>query len=155
MSIVIKIRRTGFDIQLNRVAVATHGLPKASRQIVLASTLVLGMAPVLHPAHASESAVLQLHPTPEDARAGLWTSMLLTRHHYKPTKLDDAMSEKIFDRYVHALDGVSEYFTQTDIDNFVPGRTKLDDALSNENLKFPFLMFNRFAERVAERYCWR
>jgi hypothetical protein len=36
--------------------------------------------------------------------------------HYKPVPLDDAMSEKIFDRYFKSLDAEKLFFTQADID---------------------------------------
>jgi carboxyl-terminal processing protease len=42
------------------------------------------------------------------------------RYHYKATPLDDAMSEKIFDRYFKSLDSEKMFFTQADIDQFAP-----------------------------------
>ena len=47
----------------------------------------------------------QLKPIPAQTQAALWASRLLGRYHYKATPLDDAMSEKIFDKYFESLDG--------------------------------------------------
>jgi carboxyl-terminal processing protease len=49
--------------------------------------------------------------------------------HYKPVPLDDAMSEKIFDRYFKSLDAEKLFFTQADIDQYAIVRTRLDDAI--------------------------
>lgn len=116
--------------------------------------LALTAAQALHVAQASEALVPQLQPTASDTSAALWTSMLLSRHHYTPTNLDDAMSGKIFDRFLLSIDADSAFFTQADIDNFSASRTKLDDAIKNENLNIPFLIFNRFAQRATERYSY-
>jgi carboxyl-terminal processing protease len=43
-------------------------------------------------------AATQLKPIPAQTQAALWASRLLGRYHYKATPLDDAMSEKIFDK---------------------------------------------------------
>ena len=93
----------------------------------------------------------QLKPVAEQTQAALWASRVLSRYHYKAVPLDDAMSEKIFDRYFKALDGEKLYFVQGDIDQFTQMRTKLDDAINNENLSVPFAIYNLYQQRFAER----
>ena len=61
------------------------------------------------------------------------------------------MSEKIFDRYLKALDPERLFFTQADIDSFADARTRLDDAILRGNLSAPFAMFQRYEQRVTER----
>ncbi|MEO6076304.1 MAG: tail-specific protease, partial [Dokdonella sp.] len=63
-----------------------------------------------------------LTPTKDQGEAGLWASRYLSRFHYKPLPLDDAMSEKIFDGYLDSLDGERLFFTQADINKFKPAR---------------------------------
>jgi carboxyl-terminal processing protease len=104
------------------------------------------------PAAAAASAqVTQLKPSVAQTQAALWASRVLARYHYKAMPLDDALSAKIFDAYFKALDSEKLYFTQADIDQFAPGRTKLDDAINNEDLTLPFQIFNTYEQRFSDR----
>lgn len=93
----------------------------------------------------------QLKPIAAQTQAALWASRLLGRYHYKAMPLDDAMSEKIFDKYFESLDGEKLFFTQADIEQFSPVRTKLDDAINNENLSIPFAIYGVYQQRFSER----
>ncbi len=96
----------------------------------------------------------QLKPIAAQTQAALWASRLLGRYHYKATPLDDAMSEKIFDKYFESLDGEKLFFTQADIEQFAPVRTKLDDAINNENLSIPFAIYGVYQQRFSERIAY-
>ena len=96
----------------------------------------------------------QLKPLAAQTQAALWASRVLARYHYKATPLDDALSEKIFDRYFKSLDSEKLYFVQADIDRFAPFRSKLDDAINNENLTLPFDVYNLYTQRFAERMAY-
>src|SRR5690242_4034694 len=67
---------------------------------------------------ALESAPPVLAPLQQQAQAAKLTAQILSRYHYKPMPLDNALSEKIFDRYLKALDPEKVFFTQADIDRF-------------------------------------
>ncbi|NML27937.1 carboxy terminal-processing peptidase [Zoogloea dura] len=94
----------------------------------------------------------RLAPTVEQAQAAYLGSMFLSRYHYAVRPLDDALSSEIFDRYLKSLDPERLYFTQADIDGFADLRTRLDDAILQSDLQAPFALFQRFDERVAERF---
>jgi carboxyl-terminal processing protease len=96
----------------------------------------------------------QLKPLAAQTQAALWASRVLARYHYKATPLDDALSEKIFDRYFKSLDSEKLYFVQSDIDQFAPMRSKLDDAINNENLTLPFAVYNLYTQRFSERMAY-
>jgi carboxyl-terminal processing protease len=93
----------------------------------------------------------QMKPIAAQTQAALWASRVLGRYHYKATPLDDAMSQKIFDNYFETLDSEKLYFTQADIDRFAPMRTRLDDAINNEDLTMPFTVYNLYQQRFADR----
>jgi carboxyl-terminal processing protease len=93
----------------------------------------------------------QMKPIAAQTQAALWASRVMARYHYKALPLDDAMSEKIFDKYFEGLDGEKLYFVQGDIDQFAVARTKLDDAINNENLTLPFAIYNLYQQRFNER----
>lgn len=100
---------------------------------------------------SATTAAPRLAPTQEQAQTAYLSAQLLGRYHYKSVPLDDALSEKIFDRYLKALDPERLFFTQADVDSFAEARTRLDDAIQRGNLDIPFLMFQRFEARSIER----
>jgi len=93
----------------------------------------------------------RLAPTAEQVQTAYLSAQIISRYHYKAPPLDDALSEKIFDRYLKALDPERLFFTQADIDGFGAHRTALDDAILRGNLSAPFAMFQRYEQRVIER----
>ena len=50
-------------------------------------------------------------------------------------------------RYFKSLDSEKLYFVQGDIDQFAPMRSKLDDAINNEDLTLPFQIYNLYQQR--------
>lgn len=96
-------------------------------------------------------AIPPLKPLQEQSQAAHISAEVLTRYHYKPVKLDNVSSSKIFDNYLKSLDGQKIFFLQADIDQFASARTKLDDAILNEDLTIPFAIFNLYQQRVVER----
>jgi carboxyl-terminal processing protease len=106
------------------------------------------------PESAATAAAPVLKPTPTQEQAAIWATRFLTRFHYKPMPLDDAMSEKIFSRYLESLDADKLFFTAADIERFDAGRDKLDDAIYDRDLTLPFAIFNVYEQRVAERVAY-
>jgi len=95
-----------------------------------------------------------LKPTQQQAAAAHLTARIIGEHHYKPVAFDDGLSQKVFDAYLKALDPEKMFFIQADIDQWKDARTKLDDAVMNENLELPFEIFNLYAKRSAERFSY-
>ncbi|MEO8857171.1 MAG: carboxy terminal-processing peptidase [Burkholderiaceae bacterium] len=115
--------------------------------------LVLALAAAMQVAtvNAEVSCPPALKPVVQEAKAAHLAAEVLTRYHYKATPLNDALSSKMFDRYLKALDPEKLYFLQSDIDRLGVDRTKLDDAILTEDLRVPFEIFNRYECRAAER----
>jgi carboxyl-terminal processing protease len=93
----------------------------------------------------------QIKPLAQQTQAALWASRVLSRYHYKPMPLDDALSEKIFDRYFKSLDAERLFFLQNDLEQFAGVRARLDDAIIGENLVAPFAIYNLYQQRFDER----
>lgn len=108
-----------------------------------------GATPDAGPAFAPD-----LQPLRQQARAARVAAEVLTRYHYKSMPLDDAMSEKIFDQYIKALDGEKLFFIQVDVDQLGTYRTRLDNAILEDNLAAPFAIFNLYTRRLAERFAY-
>lgn len=95
-----------------------------------------------------------LKPLRQQPVAARMAAKIIEEHHYKPVPLDDALSEKIFNAYLKSLDSEKMFFIQSDIDKLQEARTKLDDAVLNDELDLPFAMFNLYAKRAAERFAY-
>ncbi len=79
------------------------------------------------------------------------TLYLLRFGHYLPKDLDDDYSSRIFDSYLKTLDPNKVYFTQADISEFEPYRTKLDDLIKKRDAEIAFDIFKLFRKRMSER----
>jgi carboxyl-terminal processing protease len=103
---------------------------------------------------AAQANAAQLKPTAAQTQAALWASRVLARYHYKAMPLDDAMSAKIYDNYFKTLDSEKLYFTQADVEQFAPARTRFDDAINNEDLTLPFQIYNMYQQRFNDRMAY-
>ena len=113
---------------------------------------LLAWAACLVPLVALAQPVAELKAAPHEARAARIAAELLSRFHYAPVPLDDALSGKVFDRYLKSLDGEKLVFVQSDVDAMTAYRARLDDAILKEDLAIPFAMFNLYLRRVGERF---
>ncbi|MCO7187981.1 MULTISPECIES: carboxy terminal-processing peptidase [unclassified Pseudoalteromonas] len=93
-----------------------------------------------------------LEPEIQHATATKRVTSKFTREHYKRFKLDDALSEQIFDRYIENLDYNKSLFLQSDIDKYAGYKKQFDDALKKGKLDFAFAMFNDSMQRRYERF---
>jgi len=121
--------------------------------LLIVALTALASAPAFAKPEPNAAAPL-LKATPSQAEAAVWATRFLTRFHYKPAPLDDAMSEQIFKRYLDALDGDKLFFTQGDVDRFGRYKDKLDDAIYDKDLSAPFAIFNIYEQRVGERVAY-
>lgn len=106
---------------------------------------------IVQPAYAEVAPTPVLAPQQEQAQAALLSAQFLEKFGYRPVKLDDALSERIMDRFIKALDPDRMLFLQADIDKFTADRASIDDAIEKQDLTIPFSIFNTYEQRVAER----
>ncbi len=103
-------------------------------------------------AHALEvSSPAILKPSPEQMQAANLTAEFLTRFHYRPIPLDDALSVRIMNRFIDSLDPDRLIFLQADVDKFLTGSKEIDDAIERQDLTVPFSIFNTYQMRIIER----
>jgi carboxyl-terminal processing protease len=60
----------------------------------------------------------------------------LEQLHFEPVKVDDALSEKLFDLYLGRIDGDRRFLTKEDVSKLEPFRKQLDNELSEGRLEF-------------------
>jgi carboxyl-terminal processing protease len=125
---------------------------KKNLLLVLLTLAISGAATANTPDASSKTApppVLQ--PLPQETQAAYLSAEVLSHYHYKTMPLDNAMSEKIFDRYLKSLDGEKLFFTQADIDRIQPYKLKMSDAVAKGELAAPFAIYNLYEQRANER----
>ncbi len=114
--------------------------------------LFLFLAIIASPSNAFEAgSPPELKPLPQQVQAARLTAEFLSRFHYKPVPLDDALSVKIMNRYIDSLDPDRLIFLQSDIDSFKTSSKEIDDAIDQEDLSIPFAIFNIYGQRVVDR----
>ncbi len=92
-----------------------------------------------------------VQPTKYMSNEDVYITTILQRYHYRKFKLDDSLSNVIFDRYLKTLDNSKSYFYASDIANFSKYKYQLDDNIKDGDLNPAFQLFNVFKERVNER----
>ncbi|OCJ04016.1 tail-specific protease [Rhizobium sp. AC27/96] len=109
----------------------------------------LAIAPSAYALEAGSPPVLT--PLPQQGQAAHLSAQFLTRFHYRPVPLDDALSVRVMNRFIKSLDPDRVLFVQADIDKFMTVSTKIDDAINQEDLQIPFSIFNLYEQRVVDR----
>ena len=71
----------------------------------------------------------------------------LTIRHYQPQKMDDKLSDRIFNLYLERLDFNKRYLLQEDVDKFSKYQLDIDDQLKAKNFEF----FNLSSELIHKR----
>ncbi|NKJ09751.1 carboxyl-terminal processing protease [Rhizobium sp. SG741] len=111
--------------------------------------MFLAIAPSAYALETGSPPVLA--PLEQQAQAAHLSAQFLTRFHYKPVPLDDALSARIMNRFIKSLDPDRVLFLKADIDKFMADSTKIDDAINREDLQIPFTIFNVYEQRVVDR----
>lgn len=96
--------------------------------------------------------IISPQPTEQHEISAKRVTARLTQSHYHKFSLDDAFSEKIFNRYIDWLDPAHNTFLQSDIDELrTKYATKLDESLYEGKLDIAFEMHNLLIKRRYER----
>ncbi|KZN57176.1 carboxy-terminal protease [Pseudoalteromonas luteoviolacea CPMOR-2] len=100
----------------------------------------------------TEKDIPVLKPEIQHATATKRVTSKFTREHYKRFKLNETLSEEIFDRFVENIDYNKSLFLQSEVDTFERHKAKFDEALVSGKLNFAFEMFNESMKRRFERF---
>lgn len=88
----------------------------------------------------------------QHAAASKRITNLFTRSHYKNFQFNDALSQKVFERYFENIDYNKSVFLASDIQEFMGFKNRFDDALASGNLKVAFRIYNLGMKRRFERF---
>lgn len=108
--------------------------------------------------NSTRTATHSVGPGPNDGHIAFITAAMLQHVHYLHHRLDDAISEKFFDRYLETLDPQHLHFTQEDITEFERYRDRLDNLTITRKREADttpaYEVFNRFVERLSQRVAY-
>jgi carboxyl-terminal processing protease len=139
---------------LNPVLQAHAAKSKATIPLILrwdrAALLALALVGILFASHGF--AAVAYTKTQSETAIDL-VNKLETRH-YSKREFDDGLSSQLFDAYFRGLDPSHLFLLQSDIDEFEPQRTKLDNDFKAGNLDTGFKIFNRYQQRLEARLEW-
>lgn len=76
--------------------------------------------------------------------------MLVEQAHILHPKFDDEVSAHGFEIFLKNVDPMKSYFLASDIEEFKPFETKLDDLLKVSNIKFAYVAYKRYLERLEQ-----
>ncbi len=82
-----------------------------------------------------------------------YVASILERHHYSRAEIDDVIGGRWLSSYIDRLDPSRRIFLQSDVDEFLPASTRIDDDITTRrpDLDFPLEIHARFQERLTER----
>ncbi|NMP31437.1 carboxy terminal-processing peptidase [Thalassotalea sp. M1531] len=93
-----------------------------------------------------------LEPESQHATASKRITAQFTRAHYKQVKIDDLLSEQIFDRYIKQLDYAKNVFLASDVQGFEKYRDDFDQVIARGKLDIAYEIYNLNLQRRLERY---
>jgi carboxyl-terminal processing protease len=121
------------------------GLKRAIPTGLMAGLILLGA--VAGQASARDKVTL----TADDGKTAQLVAAMVSARHINHPPIDDALSEKLFARYIEIWDPQKLYFLQSDIDDFAPEKLNLDDRILKGDIGFAAVVFERFRERMTAR----
>ncbi len=76
--------------------------------------------------------------------------MLVEQAHILHPKFDDQVSAHGFEIFLKNIDPMKSYFLAADLEEFKPYEYKLDDLLKVSNIKFAYVAYKRYLERLEQ-----
>jgi carboxyl-terminal processing protease len=120
--------------------------------IAIAVSLSLASISVFAETKEDNESLLILAPESQHATSTKRITAQFTRAHYKKIKIDDLLSEQIFDRYIKQLDYARNVFLAADVKGFEQYRDEFDTVISRGKLDVAYEIYNLNLQRRLERY---
>mmetsp|Transcript_43193 Transcript_43193/g.137939 ORF Transcript_43193/g.137939 Transcript_43193/m.137939 type:complete len:688 (+) Transcript_43193:1510-3573(+) len=119
--------------------------------ISVASALVVG-ASFAGPTTETVETIPELSQESQHSKSAKRITDHFTRSHYKKIKIDNELSQKVFERYLRSLDVNRNFFLASDIAEFEKSKDAFDDAIRQGQLDIAYDMYIVNLKRRAERF---
>jgi carboxyl-terminal processing protease len=90
--------------------------------------------------------------TTDDGKTAEMVANMVTARHINHPAIDDALSERLLERFIETWDPQKLYFLKSDIQEFQQQKHSLDDKILAGDVTFATTVFDRFQLRMSERY---
>lgn len=121
-------------------------------RIAVAVSLTLASVSIFAETQEDNKSLPILAPESQHATSTKRITAQFTRAHYKQIKIDDLLSEQIFDRYIKQLDYARNVFLASDVAGFEQYRDQFDTVISRGKLDIAYQIYNLNLQRRLERY---
>lgn len=118
-------------------------LPDFRKYLVI--VLILAFLPAFC---AQPKAAGELKPTAAMSKISRSAAYLLANSHFSQRKLDEQLSEQLFEDYFKELDPSHLFFTRQDLESFSSVRKKLGKQISTGDVRFAFDVFKLFLRKL-------
>lgn len=125
---------------------------KSIRLSVISALVVIGSNAVAIESGESVKSLPHLEQESQHAVSAKRISSQFLRAHYKPIELNDALSEKIFKRYLKSLDFNRNVFTIADIKSFDKYASRFDEAIEVGDLAIAYEIYQVNMEKREKRF---
>ena len=102
------------------------------------------------PVCGAQKAPPKLEPTRSMSIIARAAAFLLTSNHFSQRKMDESLSEQLFEDYFKTLDPSHMYFTKQDLAAFEKEKKELGNQIRRGNVQFAFDVFKLFLKRLDE-----
>lgn len=119
--------------------------------VSVASALVVGVS-IAGPSTETADTIPELAQESQHSKSAKRITDHFTRSHYKKIKIDNELSQKVFDRYLRSLDVNKNFFLASDIAGFEKSKDDFDDAIRQGQLDIAYDIYVVNLERRAERF---
>ena len=121
-------------------------------RIAVAVSLSFASISVLAENKEDNKALPILAPESQHATSTKRITAQFTRAHFKQIKINDELSEQIYDRYIKQLDYARNVFLASDVEGFAKYRDEFDTVISRGKLDIAYQIYNVNLQRRLERY---
>lgn len=90
-------------------------------------------------------------PTRVDRNIAIMVAALMDRRHLSEMQVNDEIAHRALDMFFKNMDRMKLFFLQSDIDEFLAERDKIDDYVKAGDVRIAKRVFDRFLQRVSER----
>ena len=127
-------------------------MKKIARVSLISGLMLCASSGIAFSSENTPVSLPDLSPEGQHKVAAKRISDLFTRAHYKEVFLDDAVSEKIFNRYLRSLDVNKTLFLQADIDTLSKFKDDFDEALMKGDMSVAYKMYELNLQKRLERF---
>ncbi|MDM7860883.1 carboxy terminal-processing peptidase [Alteromonas sp. ASW11-36] len=127
-------------------------MKKMLRLSMISAVIAASAITIAAPTSESVDSLPILQQESQHEAAAKRVSRTFTRAHYSDVVLDDALSIKIFERFLRSLDSNKNILLKSDVDKFSARQTEFDEALKLGDLSLAYEMYSVGLQRRVERF---